>query len=138
RDKLVTGVQTCALPILLELAGQGSRVLHLRSVEFAAKYNVPLRVLSSFRPGSGTLICKEDSNVEAPLISGIAFNRDEAQITISGLPDTPDCVARVLKPISVANIDVDMIVLATGRDGLKDLSFTVHRDDFVEAKRLTV
>jgi aspartate kinase len=122
---------------MLELAGQGSRVLHLRSVEFAAKYNVPLRVLSSFRPGSGTLICKEDSHVEAPLISGIAFNRDEALITVSGLPDAPDCVARVLKPISVANIDVDMIVLATGRDGLKDLSFTVHRDDFLEAKRLT-
>ena len=73
---------------MLELAGQGSRVLHLRSVEFAAKYNVPLRVLSSFRPGPGTLICKEETNVEAPLISGIAFNRDEAQITIAGLPDT--------------------------------------------------
>ncbi len=121
---------------MLELAGQGSRVLHLRSVEFAAKYNVPLRVLSSFRPGPGTLICKEDPNVEAPLISGIAFNRDEAQITVAGLPDTPDCVARVLKPISSANIEVDMIVLATGRDGLKDLSFTVHRDDFLEAQRL--
>ena len=75
--------------------------------------------------------------MEAPLISGIAFNRDEAQITISGLPDTADCVARVLKPISAANIEVDMIVLATGRDGLKDLSFTVHRDDFLEAQRLT-
>ncbi len=69
---------------MLELAGQGSRVLHLRSVEFAAKYNVPLRVLSSFRPGPGTLICKEETQVEAPLISGIAFNRDEAQITVSG------------------------------------------------------
>ena len=121
---------------MLELAGQGSRVLHLRSVEFAAKYNVPLRVLSSFRPGPGTLICKEDPNVEAPLISGIAFNRDEAQITIAGLPDSADCVARVLRPISSANIEVDMIVLATGRDGLKDLSFTVHRDDFLEAQRL--
>jgi aspartate kinase len=122
---------------MLELAGQGSRVLHLRSVEFAAKYNVPLRVLSSFRPGSGTLICKEDSSVEAPLISGIAFNRDEAQITVAGLPDSADCVARVLKPIAAANIDVDMIVLASGREGLKDLSFTVHRDDFLEAQRLT-
>ena len=121
---------------MLELAGQGSRVLHLRSVEFAAKYNVPLRVLSSFRPGPGTLICEEDPNVEAPLISGIAFNRDEAQITITGLPDTADCVARVLKPISAANIEVDMIVLAAGREGLKDLSFTVHRDDFLEAQRL--
>jgi aspartate kinase len=120
---------------MLELAGQGSRVLHLRSVEFAAKYNVPLRVLSSFRPGAGTLNCREDKNVEAPLISGIAFNRDEAQLTISGLPDTADCVARVLKPISAANIEVDMIVLATARDGLKDLSFTVHRDDFLEAQR---
>ena len=122
---------------MLELAGQGSRVLHLRSVEFAAKYNVPLRVLSSFRPGPGTLICEEDPNVEAPLISGIAFNRDEAQITITGMPDTADCVARVLKPISAANIEVDMIVLATGREGLKDLSFTVHRDDFLEAQRLS-
>jgi aspartate kinase len=121
---------------MLELAGQGSRVLHLRAVEFAAKYNVPIRVLSSFRPGSGTLICKEDSTVEAPLISGIAFNRDEAQLTISGLPDTADAVARVLKPISIAGIEVDMIVLATGREGLKDLSFTVHRDDFLEAQRL--
>jgi aspartate kinase len=121
---------------MLELAGQGSRVLHLRSVEFAAKYNVPLRVLSSFRAGPGTLICREDPNVEAPLISGIAFNRDEAQITISGLPDTPDSVARVLKPIAGANIEVDMIVLASGREGLKDLSFTVHRDDFLEAQRL--
>jgi len=74
--------------------------------------------------------------VEAPLISGIAFNRDEAQITITGLPDTADCVARVLKPISAANIEVDMIVLAAGREGLKDLSFTVHRDDFLEAQRL--
>ena len=122
---------------MLELAGQGSRVLHLRCVEFAAKYNVPLRVLSSFKPGPGTLICKEDPHVEAPVISGIAFNRDEAQITIAGLPDSPDCVARVLRPISAASIEVDMIVLATGRDGLKDLSFTVHRDDFREAQRLT-
>ncbi|HEX6638924.1 MAG TPA: aspartate kinase [Steroidobacteraceae bacterium] len=121
---------------MLELAGQGSRVLHLRSVEFAAKYNVPLRVLSSFRPGPGTLICKEEAQVEAPLISGIAFNRDEAQLTLSGMPDTPDCVARVLKPIAAANIEVDMIVLATGREGLKDLSFTVHRDDYLEAQRL--
>jgi aspartate kinase len=121
---------------MLELAGQGSRVLHLRSVEFAAKYHVPLRVLSSFRPGPGTLICKEDPDVEAPLISGIAFNRDEAQITIAGLPDTPEAVARVLRPISDANIEVDMIVLATGREGLKDLSFTVHRDDFLEAQRI--
>jgi aspartate kinase len=121
---------------MLELAGQGSRVLHLRSVEFAAKYQVKLRVLSSFQPGDGTLICQEDETVEAPLVSGIAFNRDEAQLTVSGLPDEPDTVVRVLKPVSDANIEVDMIVLATGREGLKDLSFTVHRDDFLEAQRL--
>jgi aspartate kinase len=121
---------------MLELAGQGSRVLHLRSVEFAAKYNIPLRVLSSFRPGPGTLICKEDAHVEAPLISGIAFNRDEAQITLLGLPDSADTVSRVLKPIAAASIEVDMIVLATGREGHQDLSFTVHRDDFLEAQRI--
>ena len=121
---------------MLELAGQGSRVLHLRSVEFAAKYNVPLRVLSSFRPGPGTLICKEDRTWKHHLISGIAFNRDEAQITISGLPDAADASRACCRPISAANIEVDMIVLATGRDGLKDLSFTVHRDDFLEAQRL--
>ena len=74
--------------------------------------------------------------MEAPLISGIAFNRDEAQLTISGLPDAADNVARVLKPISMASIEVDMIVLASGREGLKDLSFTVHRDDFLEAQRI--
>ena len=74
---------------MLELAGQGSRVLHLRSVEFAAKYNVPLRVLSSFGSGPGTLICKEDQRVEAPVVAGVAFNRDEAQITVTGLPDSP-------------------------------------------------
>jgi aspartate kinase len=130
-------LKTLSFEEMLELAGQGSRVLHLRSVEFAAKYNVPLRVLSSFRPGAGTLICKEDSNVEAPLISGIAFNRDEALLTLSGLPDTPDCVARVMRVISTANIEVDMIVLATSGNGLKDLSFTVHRDDFLEAQRHT-
>ena len=122
---------------MLELAGQGSRVLHLRSVEFAAKYNVPLRVLSSFRPGPGTLICKEEPNVEAPLISGIAFNRDEAQITISGPARHAPTAWRACSGRSPsANIEVDMIVLATGRDGLKDLSFTVHRDDFLEAQRL--
>jgi aspartate kinase len=121
---------------MLELAGQGSRVLHLRSVEFAAKYQVNLRVMSSFRPGNGTLIAQEEENVEAPLVSGIAFNRDEAQLTISGLPDAADTVVRVLKPISDASIEVDMIVLATGREGLKDLSFTVHRDDYLEAQRL--
>jgi aspartate kinase len=120
---------------MLELAGQGSRVLHLRSVEFAAKYNVPLRVLSSFGDGPGTLICREDQRVEAPVVAGIAFNRDEAQITVTGLPDAPDTIHRLLKPISDANIDIDMIVVATNKPGHADLSFTVHRDDYAQAQR---
>jgi aspartate kinase len=115
---------------MLELAGQGSRVLHLRSVEFAAKYNVPLRVLSSFGSGPGTLICKEDQRVEAPVVAGVAFNRDEAQITVTGLPDLPGTPYAMLKPVSDANIEIDMIVLATNRSGSTDLSFTVHRDDY--------
>lgn len=121
---------------MLELAGQGSRVLHLRSVEFAAKYNVPLRVLSSFGSGPGTLICKEDQRVEAPVVAGVAFNRDEAQITITGLPDSPRTPYGILKPVSDANIEVDMIVLATSRSGSTDLSFTVHRDDYSQVLRL--
>src|SRR5690349_1602247 len=121
---------------MLELAGQGSRVLHLRSVEFAAKYNVPLRVASSFGSGPGTLICKEDQRVEAPVVAGVAFNRDEAQITISGLPDSPQTPYGILKPVSDANIEIDMIVLATSRSGSTDLSFTVHRDDYAQVMRL--
>jgi aspartate kinase len=121
---------------MLELAGQGSRVLHLRSVEFAAKYNVPLRVLSSFGSGPGTLICKEDQRVEAPVVAGIAFNRDEAQITVTGLPESPSTAYQLLKPISDANIEIDMIVLATSRSGSTDLSFTVNRDDYDQVFRL--
>lgn len=121
---------------MLELAGQGSRVLHLRSVEFAAKYNVPLRVLSSFGSGPGTLICKEDQRVEAPVVAGVAFNRDEAQITVTGLPDAPGTPYAILKPVSEANIEIDMIVLATSRSGSTDLSFTVHRDDYAQVIRL--
>lgn len=121
---------------MLELAGQGSRVLHLRSVEFASKYNVPLRVASSFGAGPGTLICREDPRVEAPLVSGIAFNRDEAEITVAGVPDVPGTAFKLLKPVSDASIEVDMIVLNAPRDGRVDLSFTVHRDDFAAALRL--
>jgi aspartate kinase len=120
---------------MLELAGQGSRVMHLRCVEFAAKYDVPLRVLSSFGAGPGTLICREEHRVEAPVVAGIAFNRDEAQITITGLPDAPGIISRLLKPVSAANIEIDMIVLATNRPGHADLSFTVHRDDYPQALR---
>jgi aspartate kinase len=121
---------------MLELAGQGSRVLHLRSVEFAAKYNVPLRVLSSFGDGPGTLICKEDQRVEAPVVAGVAFNRDEAQITVTGLPESPSTPYQILKPVSDANIEIDMIVLATSRSGSTDLSFTVNRDDYAAVFRL--
>lgn len=119
---------------MLELAGQGSRVLHLRAVEFARKYNMPLRVASAFRAGPGTLICDEKTTVEAPVVSGIAFNRDEAQFTVSGLPDAPGTVYRVLKPVSDAHIEVDMIVVSTTRKGRCDLSFTVHRDDYVQTR----
>lgn len=136
---------------MLELAGQGSRVLHLRSVEFASKYNLPLRVASSFAPGPGTLICREqdesppgapkhrqrgEGRVEAPVVSGIAFNRDEAEITVSGVPDQPGTAHRLLQPVSAASIEVDMIVLNAPRQGRVDLSFTVHRDDYAAALRL--
>jgi len=121
---------------MLELAGQGSRVLHLRSVEFAARHGVRLRVLSSFRPGPGTLINKEDPAVEAPVVSGIAFNRDEAELTLTGLPDRPGIAYEVLAPISAANIEVDMIVVNAPRDGKVDFTFTVHRDDFGKAREL--
>jgi aspartate kinase len=121
---------------MLELAGQGARVMHLRAVEFGAKYNLPIRVLSSFSPGAGTLICREDEHVEAPVVAGIAFNRDEAELTITGLPDAPGTAVSVLKPVSEAAIEIDMIVLNAPRAGQVDLSFTVHRDDFAEALRL--
>ena len=122
---------------MLELAGQGSRVLHLRAVEFAKKYNMPLRVMSAFRPVPGTLICSEESTVEAAKVAGIAFNRDEAEFNFFGLPDVPGTAVRVLKPISEANIDVDMIVVSAARDGKTDLSFTVHRDDYVQTEKLS-
>lgn len=118
---------------MLELAGQGARVLHLRSVEFAAKYGVKLRVALSFEDSEGTLITPEDSTVEAPLVAGIAFNRDEAAVTVSGLPDQPGAAFALLKPVSDANIEVDMIVLNAPRDGRVDFTFTVHRDDHEQA-----
>ena len=122
---------------MLELAGQGSRVLHLRAVEFAARYGMKLRVLSSFEPGPGTLICQEDPRVEAPVVSGIAFNRDEAAITVAGVPHAPGVAHAILKPISQAAIEVDMIVVNTPRGQGVDFSFTVHRDDYGKALELT-
>ena len=121
---------------MLELAGQGSRVLHLRAVEFAARHGVRLRVLSSFRPGPGTLITREDRDVEAPVVSGIAFNRDEAQVALSGLPDRPGTVHELMQTVSQADIDVDMIVLTAPSGGKVDLSFTVPRDDYARAMEL--
>lgn len=123
---------------MLEMASLGAKVLQIRSVEFAGKYNVPLRVLSSFEDGEGTLITYEDvKKMESAIISGIAFNRDEASLTISGIPDEPLVAANILTPIGDAGIDVDVIVQnAHGKDGLVDFTFTVHRDDYQVAKAL--
>ena len=122
---------------MLELAGQGSRVLHLRSVEFAARYGMKLRVLSSFEPGPGTLICEEYPKMEAPVVSGIAFNRDEAEIAVTQVPHQPGVAHALLKPVSDTNIEVDMIVVNTPRGDKVDFSFTVHRDDYAKALKLT-
>lgn len=119
---------------MIEMASLGSKVLQIRSVEFAGKYNVPLRVLSSFQDGPGTLITTEDtSEMEQPLVSGIAFNRDEAKVTIKGVPDIPGVASRILRPVSDANIEVDMIVQNTGDDNQTDFTFTVHRNDYKKA-----
>jgi aspartate kinase len=120
---------------MLEMASLGSKVLQIRSVEFAGKYNVPLRVLSSFQEGPGTLITVDDEvDMEKPVISGIAFTRDEAKITVRGAPDTPGIAFKILGPVSDANIEVDMIVQNVGADGATDFTFTVHRNDFAKAK----
>ena len=118
---------------MLEMASLGSKVLQIRAVEMAGKYNVPLRVLSSFEDGPGTLITYEEDGMEQPLISGIAFNRDEAQLTMAGVPDKPGIAHSVLGPIAEANIEVDMIVQNVGDDATTDLTFTVHRNDFDRA-----
>ena len=115
---------------MLEMASLGSKVLQIRSVEFASKYNVPLRVLSSFEDGPGTLISVEDKSMEQPLISGIAFNRDEAKLTILGVPDEPGVASRILGPVADANIEIDMIVQNVAADATTDFTFTVHRNDF--------
>ncbi len=127
---------TVSFEEMLELAGQGSRVLHLRSVEFAARYGMRLRVLSSFEPGPGTLICEENPNVEAPVVSGIAFNRDEAAISVTQVPDEAGVAHTLLAPVAAASIEVDMIVINAPRDGRVDLTFTVHRDDYARALEL--
>ncbi|MEZ5549967.1 MAG: aspartate kinase [Pseudomonadales bacterium] len=121
---------------MLELASLGSKVLHPRSVEFAGKYHVPLRVLSSFEDGPGTLITTEKTTMEQPIVSGIAHARDEAKITMSGVPDIPGVASKILGPIGRAPIEVDMIVQNTGADGLTDFTFTVKRGDYERALEL--
>ncbi len=124
---------------MLELASSGSKVLQIRSVEFAGKYKVRLRVLSSFMedPGEGTLITfEEDQDMEQAVISGIAFNRDEAKITVLGVPDKPGIAYQILGPVADANIDVDLIIQNVGRDGTTDFSFTVHRNEFQKALKV--
>ncbi|MEJ2631153.1 MAG: aspartate kinase [Acidihalobacter sp.] len=118
---------------MLEMASLGSKVLQIRSVEFAGKYNVPLRVLSTFVDGPGTLITFEDEDMEDALISGIAFSRDEAQLTITGVPDHPGVAYKIIGAVSALNIEVDMIVQNVGADGLTDFTFTVHRNDYERA-----
>jgi aspartate kinase len=118
---------------MLEMASLGAKVLQIRSVEFASKYQVSLRVLSSFEDGPGTLITTEENIMEAALISGVTLNRDEAKLTITGVPDRPGIASAILGPIAAANIEVDMIVQNTGADGSTDFTFTVHRNDYDKA-----
>ncbi len=120
---------------MIEMASLGSKVLQIRAVEFAGKYNVPLRVLSSFKDGSGTLITVDRGNeMEQVAVSGVAFNRDEAKLTIVGVPDIPGIASKILRPISDQNIEVDMIVQNVGLDKKTDFTFTVHRSDYKRAK----
>ena len=128
-------LNTITFEEMLEMASLGSKVLQIRSVEFAGKYKVKLRVLSSFQDeGDGTLITFEENNtMEQAIISGIAFNRDEAKITVQGVPDRPGIAYQILGPVADANIDVDMIVQNVGHANTTDFTFTVHRNDFARA-----
>ena len=128
-------LKTITFEEMLEMASLGSKVLQIRAVEFAGKYKVKLRVLSSFEEeGDGTLITfEEDDKMEQAIISGIAFNRDEAKITVRGVPDKPGIAYQILGPVSEANVDVDMIIQNVGVDGSTDFSFTVHRNEFDKA-----
>ena len=122
---------------MLEMASQGSKILQIRSVEFAGKYNVPLRVLSSFDDGQGTLISlQEDSQMESPLVSGIAFNKDEAKLTIRGIPDQPGVAYKVLGAISNANIEIDVIVQNVAKDNSASITFTVNKTELSAAEAL--
>lgn len=131
-------LKTVTFEEMLELASLGSKVLQIRSVEFAGKYKVRLRVLSSFEDeGEGTLITfEEDEKMEQAVISGIAFNRDEAKLTVMGVPDRPGIAYQILGPVADANIDVDMIIQNASTEGMTDFSFTVHRNDYAAAMAL--
>lgn len=144
-------LDTITFEEMLEMASLGSKVLQIRAVEFAGKYSVPLRVLSAFKDGPGTLITIDNSpdsassssadsfsqkngeDMEQPIVSGIAFNRDEAKLTLIGVPDIPGVAARILTPVSEANVEVDMIVQNVGDDSRTDFTFTVHKSDFEKA-----
>jgi len=121
---------------MLEMASLGSKILQIRSVEFAGKYNVALRVLSSFKEGNGTLITYEESEMERALISGIAFNRDEAKLTITGVPDLPGVASKILCPVADKNIEIDMIIQNIAADQTTDFTFTVHRNDYQKTKAI--
>ena len=139
-------LNTISFEEMLEMASLGSKVLQTRSVEFAGKYRVPLRVLSSFTPWdiaieleakSGTLISfEEDEKMEQAVVSGIAFNRDEAKVTLLGVPDKPGIAFQILGPVADANIDIDVIIQNVARDGKTDFSFTVHRNDYARTMAL--
>ena len=125
-----------ALEEMLEMASQGSKVLQIRAVEFAYKYDMPIRVLSSFDEGDSgksTLVTREEDIMEEVMVRGVAFNKDEAQLTITGVPDQPGVAHKILGPISDANIEVDMIVQNIGTDGTTDFTFTVHRNEYQQA-----
>lgn len=130
-------LETITFEEMLEMASLGSKVLQIRSVEFAGKYNVPLRVLSSFQEGPGTLITVDDEvDMEKPVISGIAFTRDEAKLTVRNAPDTPGIAYKILGPVGEANIEVDMIVQNVGAQGATDFTFTVHRNEYAKTKKI--
>ncbi|AHF01604.1 aspartokinase [Thiomicrospira aerophila AL3] len=127
-------LDTITFDEMLEMASLGAKVLQIRSVEFASKYQVPLRVLSSLQDGGGTLITSEENTMEKPLISGIAFNRDESKLQVLGVPDKPGVAYQILGPIADANIEIDMIIQNQGQDGTTDFTFTVPRGDRAQAQ----
>jgi len=132
-------ISKLSLEEMLEMASQGSKVLQIRAVEFAHKYNMPIRVLSSFDDsdeGKSTLVTREEDIMEEVLVRGVAFNKDEAQLTITGVPDQPGVAYKIVGPISDANIEVDMIVQSIGSDGATDFTFTVHRNEYDQAKEI--